>query len=412
MAARLVTVALTLAAGLLLWRAASVFGEWPALVTYALWCLSPSVLAHGSLATLDGWVTAFVCAVIWAGGRLFTRPTPAWGAALGACLAAGAASKATAMWLLPFVALLVIVAVRRPRPERVAARIAGVLAAVAGGLALTLFAVYGFRLGVLDTASFCGKPSGLPSHTFGPLPFAPWIEGMLAQWHHGRGGHLGYLWGQVGASGWWWFYLAVIALKTTIGAQLLALSRLVAWTKQRPTRRSLLVDASLLACPLALVAFMSAGQSAERPSLHPARAALRAAVARPRGGRPRSAFGGRGRLAAAAPSRRCRCFGVGPPSIRTTSCSSTGGREAPTGGPRYLYRGRRLGQDQPRLGEWQAGQDGIPDGSTRGVLGHAACMGINETSPRPASLKVGYFALQAVEVHRPLAGRTPGVWTG
>jgi hypothetical protein len=52
---RATTIAVTVAAGLLLWAAARRFGEGPALLTHALWCFSPLVLATGSLAKLDAW---------------------------------------------------------------------------------------------------------------------------------------------------------------------------------------------------------------------------------------------------------------------------------------------------------------------------------------------------------------------
>ena len=52
-AARCATVAVTVLGGVLLWAAARRFGERTALVTQALWCVSPSVLANGALATLD-----------------------------------------------------------------------------------------------------------------------------------------------------------------------------------------------------------------------------------------------------------------------------------------------------------------------------------------------------------------------
>src|SRR5262245_16763029 len=52
---RFATVAAVVLAGLLLWRIALRFGPGAGLVTHALWCFSPAVLAHGSLVTLDPW---------------------------------------------------------------------------------------------------------------------------------------------------------------------------------------------------------------------------------------------------------------------------------------------------------------------------------------------------------------------
>src|SRR6185436_13836703 len=75
LAGRLATIAVTVFGGLLLWSAARRFGEGAGLVTHALWCLSPTVLAQGALATLDAWVAALVCLVAYTVFRLVEAPT-------------------------------------------------------------------------------------------------------------------------------------------------------------------------------------------------------------------------------------------------------------------------------------------------------------------------------------------------
>ena len=71
----------------------------------------------------------------------------------------------------------------------------------------------------------------------------------------------------------------------------------------------------------------------------------------------------------------------------------------PTGGPRYLILGDDWGQDQRRLGEWQAA-NGIPTLYYAEYSGMPRRWGINY-KPAPCEPRVGVFALQAVEVHRP-----------
>src|SRR5712691_10283977 len=56
-----------------------------------------------------------------------------------------------------------------------------------------------------------------------PMPFPVWIQTLLVGISTGARGHRSYLFGQTSISGWWWFYLANLALKTTIGAQALGL---------------------------------------------------------------------------------------------------------------------------------------------------------------------------------------------
>jgi hypothetical protein len=66
-AARTATIAVVVLAGLLLWRAGARFGPRVGLIAQALWCFSPTVLANGSLAALDAWSAALMCAVVLTG---------------------------------------------------------------------------------------------------------------------------------------------------------------------------------------------------------------------------------------------------------------------------------------------------------------------------------------------------------
>ena len=95
-ATRLTTVLVTVAGGLFLWHAAFLAFGWPAsLATHLLWCFSPSLLAHGSLATLDAWATAMLCVAIWCTVRLWQAPTLIRWLALGLALGLAGGSKVT-----------------------------------------------------------------------------------------------------------------------------------------------------------------------------------------------------------------------------------------------------------------------------------------------------------------------------
>ena len=71
----------------------------------------------------------------------------------------------------------------------------------------------------------------------------------------------------------------------------------------------------------------------------------------------------------------------------------------PEGGPRYLVQGDDWGQDQRRVGEWQArrGLRWIYYARYGGQPGH---WGI-QFLPMPCEPTAGQYALHAVEVHRP-----------
>jgi hypothetical protein len=401
LAARATTIAVTLLGGLFLWSAARRFGEGVGLVTYALWCLSPSVLASGALATLDGWVTALACVALWATVRFVESPTAARAALLGGVLALAAASKTTALGLAPVAAAVGAWALVRHARSGEVSRARGLLSrglALAGAFLLTLWAAYGFRSGYVDTAALCGNETGLARPVVaGPLPFHHWVEGLLAQALHGAHGHLGYLFGEVGFTGWWWFYLAALALKTTVGAQVLAGLRVAAWAKSPPARRELAVDAAILAFPVLLVVVMSLGKAQNGIKyILPAFPFAMLWVGR---GLPdvRRAFGRRGLAvgALALLGAAAESLAAHPHHLMFFNLWAGG----PKGGPRYLVNGDDWGQDQRRLGEWQR--------QTRPwrlyytfYNGDPAHWGI-AFEPPPCAPQPGYYALHAVEVHRP-----------
>jgi hypothetical protein len=230
----------------------------------------------------------------------------------------------------------------------------------------------------------------------GPLPFNDWIEGLLAQALHGARGHLGYLFGERG-SGWWWFYLATLAFKITVGAQLLAALRLAAWVRSPPARRQVAIDIAILAFPLLLVVVMSLGNAQNGIKyILPAFPFAMLWVGR---GLPdvRRAFGARGVAvgAVALALGAGESLAVHPHHLMFFNVWAGG----PRGGARYLIAGDDWGQDQRRLGQWQR--------TTRPwrlfytyYNGDPAHWGITYEDP-PCTPQPGYYALHAVEVHRP-----------
>jgi hypothetical protein len=239
----------TVLGGLLLWRVALRFGAVSGLVAHALWCFSPA----GS--PLVPWprstpATAFVVAPTWATARHLESPRWPRGVIVGVCAGLAIACKITALGAAGVAVLVCAWGAARHAAEagRLRTRATLAVAAVAAGSgALTLWILYGFTVGRV-----------------GPLPIVPfpaWLTGALQQVSHGARGHRGYLFGETGLGGWWYFYPVALALKTTIGAQVLAVLLVIAWTLRRPRGTDLLLDAALWAYPVLLIVVMSLGRT-------------------------------------------------------------------------------------------------------------------------------------------------------
>ncbi len=328
------------------------------------------------------------------------KPTATRAAVAGACFGLAVASKVSALGVLPVLVVAGALAVRRAaRAEAGAVLPRSLVCALSFTAAafFTLWGLYAFTVGWVTSAAFPVLRRGRPLRIVGPLPFPNWIEGLLQQLTLGAAGHRGYLFGETLRTGWWWFYMAAFALKTTIGAQALALGRLVSWTKSRPSWPPLALDAALLAYPLLLFLAMSMGRTQIGiryllPAFPFAMLWAGRGVAdlRRAFGKAGLAVAGACLIAGAAESLR-----VHPHHLMFFNLWAGG----PEGGPRYFVVGDDWGQDQRRLGEWmrERGVDGV---FYTYYCGMPLMWGINYRPPSCAPRR-GTYALQAVEVHRP-----------
>lgn len=398
-AARMATVTLTVVAGLFLWSAARRFGGGAAFVTHALWCFSPTVLANGSLATLDAWVAGLLTIALWCTARFVEEPLPRRAALAGAAVGLAMGSKIFGLGVLPVMAIVggVVLARRRGAERRSWRKDAAVcLLALVAGIFTTLWAAHLFAVGTVSTFDLTAH-FGWPERRFGPLPFPTWIEGLISQTVLGPVGRRNYLFGETSKTGWWWFYLACLAFKTTIGAQVLAVLRTAAMLRLRPGRRELEIDAAILAYPLLLLVLMSLGntQAGIRyllPGFPFAFLWLGRAIADAGRafGRVGTILGSVALLAAATES-----VAVHPDHLMFFNPWAGG----PTGGPRYLIQCDDWGQDQRRLAEWQQ-KRGIDAIFYTPYPPEPRSWGIQFKRP-PCSPRRGVYALHAVEVHRP-----------
>jgi hypothetical protein len=344
-----------------------------------------TVLAAGSLATLDAWVTSFVVALAWATARHLESPRWSRAAVVGICAGLAIACKITALGAAGVATLVCAWRVARlgggtgRRGIRPALAVAGVVAA--SGV-LTLWALYGFTVG-----------------SAGPLPVTPfpaWVTGALQQVSHGARGHRGYLFGETGLGGWWYFYPVALALKTTIGAQVLAALLVVAWLVRRPRGMDLLLDCALWAYPVLLIVVMSLGRT--QLGLRYVLPAYPLAMLW--AGRTFPSLRALGRWAPTAGGLALAIGIAGAlrvhPHYLMFFNSWIGG---PDNGPQYLVIGDSIGQDQKRLADWQAAQ-GLSSIYYTRYSGRPEYWGIAYSAP-PCRPQSGVYALEAIEVHRP-----------
>lgn len=260
-----------MAVGLLAWGLALVvffaarewFGTGAALVALTLLVFDPNVMAHSALVATDIGVSLFFLASIYAFYRYVSRPT------LGRLVAAGvvtgllAATKHSAILLIPMmlpVLLYEIFRAERGARLRQALRLCVASAAMIAIAVAILWAFYGFRYAARPGALALSTPLtayvGPLNHFDGAvvLFFArhhllpeSYLMGLvdvkrMAQWYPT------FIFGKVHAHGVWYYFPAVILIKTTLGLLLLcALSVFAAATGRIGRTRELVY---VLAPPL------------------------------------------------------------------------------------------------------------------------------------------------------------------
>ncbi|MET9633372.1 glycosyltransferase family 39 protein [Lentzea sp. NPDC006480] len=216
--ARLPMIVLTLLFGLVVFLfARDLFGPAGGAVSLALYTLSPDVIAHGSLATLDVAVAGFLLTAVWLTWRSDVHP-----ALVGLALGAAVATKMTALAAVPVVLLLVVLSGRRLK----AAWIAGLVAMV------VVWASYV----VVD-----------PQAPFPQL----YLDGMGAQFGMENRVWGGFLFGTPYEGARWYYLPAALLVKSPLGALVLWVAGVVVLV-----RRKRVAAAYVLAPTAVLLALM------------------------------------------------------------------------------------------------------------------------------------------------------------
>ncbi|SFO57138.1 Dolichyl-phosphate-mannose-protein mannosyltransferase [Actinomadura madurae] len=259
LAARLPVVALTLLFGLVVFAfARDLTGQAGGLVALALYCFSPDLIAHGSLATLDVPMAGFLLTSVWLLWRARRRPRlylPLAGAALGAAVA----TKMSALPAVPVLLMLVFVSVWTFRPARRPV-LTGVLAAAGTGL-LAIAVVWVAYLAV-DPRLRWTTPDDLPAveglrglaASWMPFP-RPFQDGMRVQFGFEDLRWTSFLFGDVYQGSRWYYLPAALLVKTPLGMLALwaaGVAATAAVPRLRPAAPYLLLPtAALLAVAMA-----------------------------------------------------------------------------------------------------------------------------------------------------------------
>jgi 4-amino-4-deoxy-L-arabinose transferase-like glycosyltransferase len=202
-----------------------------------LFALSPNLIAHGTLATMELPLvagTTAMCLLFW---RFLATPRKTWFWSSAAAGGVAFSCKYTAILFPPILAAVWWVALFRRGEKRMlrhTGRVASYMLGFVIVMLVTNLAVTGFARIPLSTTegrhptlekwlgtTATAKLSGLYET---PLPH-DWV-GFATQLHHQASGGASYLWGERRQSGWWYYYFVTLAYKVPIGLWLLVSARL------------------------------------------------------------------------------------------------------------------------------------------------------------------------------------------
>jgi hypothetical protein len=207
------------------------FGETAGLIALVLVTFDPNVLGHSALVTTDIGVSLFFLASVYAFYRYVKQPSMFRLAIAGVVSGLLLATKHSGILLAPMLLMLIgweIVFAPKETRGRVALRLCGAFAGIVVIGVVVLWAFYGFR--------FAARPGGLPFTTVAeyvkPIsPFNQTVVMAIANLHLLPESYLigmvdvkrmaefypTFAFGKNYAHGQWWYFPAVILIKTTLG---------------------------------------------------------------------------------------------------------------------------------------------------------------------------------------------------
>lgn len=163
------------------------FGWQGGLVSLALAALCPNLLAHSRLVTTDLAVSFFLLLALYRLWLFLMHPTDMNALLAGAAAGATLASKFSAVMVLPAMVLVLMAAPSPSVPRR--AKVFVLMAAAALGVLLSSYAVVGWP---------------------------HYVAGIKGVFETVTGGTEAFLLGSFSTSGWWYYYPAVMLMKTPV----------------------------------------------------------------------------------------------------------------------------------------------------------------------------------------------------
>lgn len=381
----------------------------------ALFALSPNLLAHGALATMELPLVAASAGAFAAFHAFLRTGRRRWLLATSALAGLAWSVKFTAVLIPPILAAAWLVDLRLARGDRpgwwmsfrrVAVGITClVLGMVAVDLALTGFAMIPASLNRGDHPALTARLPRFAAHWVGSLAGRSWPQDWVAfglQVAHQRRGGPSYLLGEIRESGWWYYYLVALAVKAPLALGWLVLARL---GSRRGSREAAIRERSWY--PVLLVAAFLLLSALGSKRNYGVRYLLPAAV-------PAivwlSALAERGRWARAAGWAGVAGMGLAVASIHPHELSffnrAAGG---PIGGRRILSDSNldwgqglrdlaRLQADRPELRDLTLFYFGDVDPKVYGIAGECYAFDANRLPPGlPSTFRVGtaYVAVSA-----------------
>src|SRR6266542_4117658 len=198
-------------------------GPLAAFLTVLLLAGEPLFLGHGGLATHDAAAAAGTAVSLLAFSRWLERPGPRNAALLGVAYGFAVLCKFSCIVFVP-VASAAILLVRRQRPSLRA--VATTPAIVCGVSALVIWAGYGFSVGTVLPMGFVHEIIGQSALLSWRIPAPRFVDGIAMVRHFDRNGTLSYFHGHISSGGWWYYFPAAVALKTTLPLLALAIAGL------------------------------------------------------------------------------------------------------------------------------------------------------------------------------------------
>jgi 4-amino-4-deoxy-L-arabinose transferase-like glycosyltransferase len=232
--ARAGTVVFFVLAGVALFYAArDALGDEGALVATFLFTMEPIVLGYSALATHEGAAVAGLAVALLAFARWLRHPDLKRALIFGAAYGFSINCKFSSIVFVP-VTCLAIAIVRLVRDVELQRRFVRATATMLPAAAVTLLVIwagYGFTVHTFEELRpwMDSYPPALqhflahisPST---PLPAPAFFVGISAIHRTNKEGFQTFLNGQLGTTGWWWYFPFAIVLKTTIASLILFLS--------------------------------------------------------------------------------------------------------------------------------------------------------------------------------------------